>query len=633
MAKILEEVTNLLPKDVKISDIVFEGANIVIYTKDKEFFLNNNGTIREIVDSIKKRVELRPDPSLCMGMEKAEETIKKIIPEDAKVANILFDAQRSVVVIEAEKPGLAIGKSGETLKEIKQKTLWVPTVQRTPSIRSKIIENIRQVLYEESDYRRKFLHNVGKRIYDGWVRGKKEEWVRVTMLGAGREVGRSCILLQTAESRVLLDCGVNVAANSDDYAYPMLEAPEFDLKEIDAVVISHSHTDHIGFLPYLFKYGYKGPVYMTAPTRDVGALLLLDYIGIQQKEAKKALFSSADIKELVKHTICLDYEEVSDITPDIRLTFYNAGHTLGSAMVHLHIGNGLHNFVYAADFNYETSNLLAKAVTKFPRLETIMIEGTYGSKDDIMPTRKESEDYLIQIANNINGKDGKVLMPVLGVGRSQEIMLILERAMREGRIKQVPIYIQGMVWDITAIHTAYPDFFNPKVKKSIFHKDHNPFLSDFFKYVGSQKEMQEVIEKKEACIIMATSGMMTGGASVEYFKALAENKDNALILTCYQGQGSLGRRVQEGEKEIGFQNGNKVEMLKVNMEIHTIHGFSGHSDRRQLLSFVYNLDPKPKKVLVNHGESSKCLDLASSVHKLNRIETNAPKNLESIRLR
>ena len=139
---------------------------------------------------------------------------------------------------------------------------------------SKLIDNIRGVLYENSDSRRKFLDKTGHRIYDGWIRGKKNEWVRLSTLGGGRQVGRSCLLLQTPESRVLLDCGVNVA--NDQKAYPYLESPEFSIKELDAVIITHSHLDHSGFVPYFFKFGYRGPVYCTAPTRDVMSLLQLD---------------------------------------------------------------------------------------------------------------------------------------------------------------------------------------------------------------------------------------------------------------------------------------------------------------------------------------------------------------------
>ena len=210
MSEILKEILASVP-DNMISDAGFEGANIVLYTKDKDFFLNNDGLIRDIVNQVKKRIELRPDHSITLDQEKAEAIIRKEIPEEAQIDQIIFDPQRAIVIIEAEKPGVAIGKQGEILKEIRKKTTWVPVVKRTPAIRSQIIENIRSVLYQNSDYRRKFLDKVGKRIYNGWQRKRKDEWIRVSYLGSGRQVGRSCLLLQTTESRVLLDCGVDVA--------------------------------------------------------------------------------------------------------------------------------------------------------------------------------------------------------------------------------------------------------------------------------------------------------------------------------------------------------------------------------------------------------------------------------------
>tara|TARA_Y100000310_G_C20684375_1_gene818028 strand:- start:712 stop:2613 length:1902 start_codon:yes stop_codon:yes gene_type:complete len=630
--KILEEIKELLPSNAKISSVLFEGANIVLYTKNRDFFLEGGNTVKDIVGTIKKRVELRPDPSLCMEVEKAEKKIKEIIPSEAGKIELNFDIPRSVVVIEAEKPGLAIGKAGEILKNIKKQTFFVPTVQRIPAIDSKIVENIRRVLYESSNERKKFLNNVGERIYGPRKKDRPTKWVRLTFLGAARQVGRSCFLLQTEESNVLLDCGINVAATGED-SHPFFNAPEFNIGDLDAVIISHSHLDHVGLLPLLFKYGYRGPVYMTAPTRDVSSLLLLDLISVGQKDAREALFTSTDIKEMVKHVVTLGYDEVTDVTPDVRLTFYNAGHILGSAMCHLHIGEGLHNLLYTGDMNYELTNLLAPAVTKFPRLETIMIESTYGGKDNVQASRTECEDYLIGIINNTIKRGGKVLLPVLGVGRAQEMQIILERAMREGRIEKVPFFLQGMVRDVTAIHTVYPDFFNNKIKQAVFHKGENPFLSEIFKQVGSRKEMMQVVEETGPCIIMATSGMMTGGASVDYFKHLADDAKNSMVLTCYQGPGSLGKKLQDGEKEIMFQEGNKQVPIKVAMDIHAIHGFTGHSDRKQLVNFVSKLNPKPKKLIAIHGEQSKSLDFASSVHKMFRMETTVPKALESIRLR
>lgn len=629
MPDILKEVIKMLPEG-KVSDAAFEAANIVLYTKDPEYFLDNQGTIRAAVQAVKKRIEVRPDPSICMEPKEAEKLIRKIIPEEAGIDEVIFDPPRAMVMIHADKPGVVIGRGGDLLREIRQKCLWVPLIHRIPPIRSKLIESIHSVLYEHAEERKKFLDKTGHRIYDGWLREKKHEWIRISFLGAGRQVGRSCLLLQTPESRIIMDCGIDPAAEGPE-SYPYLDAPEFNINELDAVIVTHSHLDHSGLIPYLFKFGYRGPVYCTAPTRDIMALLQLDMIKIQRSEGQDPIFTTDEVRQMVLHCIPLEYDEVNDITPDVRLTLYNAGHMLGSSIIHLNIGNGLHNVVYTGDLKYARTNVLEPGNTQFPRVETLIMESTYGGKENTM-AETEADDYMVETIKKTFERGGKVLMPVLGSGRAQEVMIIVERLMREGRIPKAPIYLDGMLWDITAIHTAYPEFLNHNIRQQIFHKENNPFLSELFKRVGSQKERKEIILEEGPCLILATSGMLQGGPSVQYLKELAEGSKHSLVFSCYQPPGSMGHRIREGEKEIFMRENGKDQVLKINMEIHRVE-ITNHSDRRQLMNYVKRCNPMPRKIIVLHGEAGRCLDLASSIHKQFRIETVSPKNLEVIRIR
>jgi uncharacterized protein len=629
MLDILKEITNQLPKG-KVSAAAFEGANIVLYTKDEEYVFSGTSEVKAIVNKLKKRIELRPDPSISMDMEKAEKTIKKLIGKDAGIGDIMFDPQRSCVVIQAEKPGVAIGKAGEKLQEIKKKTLWVPTIHRTPAIKSKIVENIRSVLYENSDFRRNFLHKTGQRIYNGWLRQKKEEWIRITYLGAGREVGKSAILLQTPESRILLDCGINVADNKAPYPY--LEAPEFKIEELDAVIVSHAHLDHVGFIPYLFKFGYRGPVYCTAPTRDIMCLSQLDLVKIQINEGKDPIYTSEEVKEMVKHTITLNYEEVTDITPDVRITLYNAGHMLGGSMIHLHIGNGLHNMLYTGDIKFGKSHSLSQAANTFPRLETLMIESTYGGKESVLPPFKEQDEKLKSIIEETVKRKGKVLCPVLGSGRAQEVLVIIQNMIKEKRIPELPIYIDGMVWDMTAIYTAYPEFLSNSMRSRIFHKNDNPFLYPNIKHIGSRKEREQLIESTDSCIILATSGMLVGGPSVEYLKKIGDDPKHTLVFSCYQGPGSLGRRIQQGEKSFSYREKTTTVTVELKLQIEKFI-VTGHSDRRELMNFISRCSPKPRRVIVNHGEPRQAADFASSIRRTFNIEVNLPRNLDALRLK
>ena len=625
---ILKNITEKLHGD--ITEASFEGANIVLYTDNEKFFKEGEGKIKEIVNEIKKRIELRADQKILHSQEETEKDIRSIVPADAEITDMIFDFHRSIVVIEAKKPGMVIGKQGSILVEIKKKTLWNPQIQRSPAIKSKITENIREVLYENNNYRRKFLNEVGKKVYKEWNPEKTDEWIRLTFLGSGRQVGRSAILLQTPNSKILLDCGIDVASKGQD-RFPYFNIPEFDIAQLDAVIISHAHLDHVGLLPYLYKMGYKGPVYMTPPTRDIAALLSLDFIGVAYKQAAQPLFASTDIKEMVKHSVCLNYNEVTDVTPDVRITFYNSGHCLGGAMVHMNIGNGAHNLLYSGDYKYGKSRLLDPAIINFPRIESVITESTYGSKNDVLPPRAQSEEKLLELVNKTIERGGKVLIPELGLGRAQETMLILEDAMKTGKLKKVPIYIDGMIWDINAIHTAYPDFLSTQVRSSIF-QDKNPFVSETFSRVGSAQERKKVIEEG-VCIILATSGMLVGGASVEYFKEFAGNAKNSIIFVCYQGVGSLGRMVQEGIKETRMIVDGREEIVKINLEVCTIDGLTAHAGRNEILAFFNNMSPKSKRIIINHGEVSKSLDLASALYKIQRVETNVPRNLETVRLR
>ncbi|TRM89596.1 beta-CASP ribonuclease aCPSF1, partial [Sulfolobus sp. A20-N-G8] len=404
------------------------------------------------------------------------------------------------------------------------------------------------------------------------------------------------------------------------------------LEELDAVVVTHAHLDHCGMIPFLFKYGYEGPVYATPPTRDIMALMQLDSLDIAEREGRPTPYSAKEVRKELLHTITLDYEEVTDIAPDIRLTFYNAGHILGSAIAHLHIGDGKHNIVYSGDFKYARTRLLDKANDEFPRVDTLIMETTYGAKEQ--ENREESELELLEVINKTLTKGGKVLIPVLAVGRGQEIMLVINDMMKKKLIPEVPVYVTGLVDEVTALHNAYPEWLGREVRDSILYKDENPFTSEFFKRIEGFKED---IAQGEPSIIIATSGMLNGGPALEFFKALAPDSKNSIVFVSYQAEGTLGRKVRDGAKEIQIiDRDGRVENIKIGMEIKAIEGFSGHSDRRQLLAFLRNIQPKPKNVILNHGEASSIRSFANYIKEENRLgykpNIYTPNILDSLRV-
>ena len=628
---ISQHILQNIPPQAEVTRIEYEGPALAVYSKKPEFLVEQSYIIADIVKLIRKRIVVRSDPSIRAKERETERIIKNIVSEEAEITNINFDPSLGEVIIEAKKPGVVIGKNGEVLQEIIKKTHWRPRILRSPPIPSKIIAHMRHFLYSESKERERILRSIGERIFRPSVYEAGD--VRLTALGGFQQVGRSAILVQTRESNVLLDCGINPGSTSPTVAFPRLDMPQFDLDALDAVVISHAHLDHCGFLPFLFKYGYDGPVYCSAPTSSLMTLLQLDYLDVANKQGIMPPYSQKDVRDTVMHTIPLRYGSVTDIAPDVRLTLHNSGHILGSSIVHLHIGEGLHNLVYTGDYKFGKSMLLEPAVSIFPRAETIITESTYGAPDDIMPTRAEAEQSIVNIINETLDREGKVLVPVPAVGRAQEIMLVIDDYMRRGLLKEAPVFVEGMISEATAIHTAYPEYLAKGVRNSILYEGINPFQSDYFTIVEHPSAREEIVDGDQ-CIILATSGMLEGGPVIDYFKRLAGDKRNTIIFVSYQIEGTMGSRVQKGLADVPIINSNgKMEVMKVEMQVESVRGFSGHSDRRQLVNYIRRLRPKPERIIVLHGEKSKSISMANLFERKYKVEALVPEVLETIKLR
>ncbi|MFX0000156.1 MAG: beta-CASP ribonuclease aCPSF1 [Candidatus Hodarchaeota archaeon] len=630
LKRIKDEISLNLPSQITVQKIEFEGPEIAVYSENSDVEATEGSTIlKDLAKTMRKRVVFRWNVDKRKDPVETEAYIRNLVNEDAEISNIEFDHTRGEVIIESGKPGLVIGKKGVNLKEIRTNTFWQPKTIRTPPLTSRTIQLIRGMLQKERQTQKDILLEIGKRIHRPAL--FKDLNIRLTALGGFREVGRSCILMQTRDSNVLLDVGLNVGNPNDKF--PFFEIPEFSVRDLDAVIISHAHLDHCGLVPFLYKYGYRGPVYCTLPTRNLATMLQLDFIQICEKEGTPLPYSKRDVKSTVLHTIPLSWGKVTDIAPDIKLTLHNSGHILGSSMIHLHFGKGDYNFVYTGDFKYQKTRLLEKAAVKFPRVESLLIESTYGGPQDRIPSRQESEKELKQILNTTLKRGGKVLIPVLAVGRAQELLIVLEEYISKGFIDKVPIFIDGLISEATAIHTANPDYLSSDLREKILHQGKNPFLSDYFETVSAQEERLDII-KGGPCIIMATSGMLIGGPSVQYLKALASDSNNSLIFVSYQVSGTLGSRIQRGFREFQYVDAKgRTQLVRLNLKVFTLEGFSGHSSRSQISQFLRRIQPRPKTVIVNHGEESKCISLSTMIHKKLRKTTKSPKNLETIFLK
>lgn len=628
MATILQSI----PKEAKVTKIEYEGPRIALYTNAPRYLMENNELISNLVNIIKKRIVIRTDESIRKSEEEARKILAECIPKDANFQGAFFDTATGEVSIEAKRPWLLQRDAKEfNHAEITEKIGWKLRIRKATTIPSRTIQTINATLKLTSAERSKQFKQIGDEIFRPRLAQKSE--ISLVTLGGFSQVGRSSMLLSTPESKILVDCGINPGAKHPMDSFPRLDFLDITLDELDAIVIGHAHLDHTGFLPALCKFGYKGPIYCTEPTLPMMNLIQLDAIKVAAAQGRTPIYSERDVKQIMKQAITLPYGTVTDISPDIKLVFANAGHILGSALCHFHIGNGDHNFVYSGDIKFGKSILFEAASWNFPRVETLLIESTYGAKEDIQPTRQEVESAFINAVNNTLADGGKVLIPIPAVGRAQEIMMVIDHYMKSGEMVEAPVFTEGMISEASAIHEAYPEYLARELKQKILETDDNPFDSEYFTNIEHADAREEPMRDNSPCIILATSGMLEGGPVLEYFKNIAPDKKNKVLFVSYQVNGTMGRRVLDGSKQVTMLGKEgKVEVVTINCSVEKLDGFSGHSDYNQLMSFVQRLRPKLRRVLVNHGERRKSENLAMNIRRMFRVPAHYPQVQEAIKL-
>ncbi len=628
MATILQSI----PKEANVTKIEYEGPRIALYTNTPRYLMENNEIISNLVNVIKKRIVVRTDESIRKSEEEARQILTQLIPKDADLQGTFFDTATGEVSLEAKRPWLLHRNAQEfNHPEVTEKIGWKLRIRKATTNPSSTIQTINYNLKISSADRSKQLRQIGDEIFRPRLTQKSE--VSLFTLGGFGQVGRSCMLLTTAESKILIDCGINPGARTPSESFPRLDWTNITLDDLDAVVIGHAHLDHTGFLPVLCKYGYKGPIYCTEPTLPMMNLIQFDAIKVASAQGRTPMYSDRDVKQIMRQAITLPYGTVTDISPDIKLVLANAGHILGSALCHFHIGNGDHNFVYSGDIKFAKSILFEAASWNFPRVETLLIESTYGAKEDIQPSRQEVESAFINAINNTLTDGGKILIPIPAVGRAQEIMMVIDHYMKSGEMVEASVFTEGMISEASSIHEAYPEYLARELRQKILETDDNPFDSEYFTNVEHPDAREEPLRDGSPCIILATSGMLEGGPVLEYLKNIAPDKKNKILFVSYQVNGTLGRRVLDGSKQVSLMGKEgKVQVVNINCGIEKLDGFSGHSDYNQLISFVHKLRPKLRRVLVNHGERRKSENLSMSIRRMFRVASHYPQIQEAIKL-
>lgn len=610
---IMAVILQSLPQEASLTKIEYEGPSIALYSRNPSYLLHNNQLVLNMVNSIKKRIVIRTDESLRRSQDEARKIIADSVPRDAGLVSTFFDAALGEAVIFAKKP-TTILHDGEDLY-LSEKIGWRVKIRKAPQSMLPI-ETLYNLLSETVGQRTRFYREVGDKIFRSRLTQQAE--ASLLTLGGFAEIGRSCMLLETQESKIILDCGLNLSTKDSLAAVPRFDIAGISMEDIDAVVLSHAHLDHTGFLPALFKYGYRGPVYCTEPTLLLMSILQRDYL---KHSGKDALYSEHDINSAVAHTITLMHGIVTDISPDVKLVLSNSGHIIGSTSIHLNIGNGEHNLVYTSDMKFGKTLTVENASWNFPRVETMIIESTYGGKEDIMCPREQAENELAATVERTVAIGGHILLPVPAAGISQELIIILDRLRKAGRF-QASVFVEKTISEATVVYETYPEFLSKDLGQSVLESEMSQFGSEF-----STVE-SKTLQPSEPTVVLAPSSMLIGGPSVGYLKQIASDPKSAIVILSYQSLDTPGRALLDGAKQIQVQG----QTLDIKCQVKRIDGLGSHSDYNQLMAYVLRLRPKLRRILVNHGERPKAQNLASSINKQFRIQTQHPLVEEAIKL-
>ena len=584
MATILQN----LPRECSLTKIEYEGPRIALYSNQPEFLLKNYQVVSNIVNLIKKRIVLRLDESIRKQESEVIKIIEKNISKETGFTDLLFDPVLGEATIFVRKINEIIHNEETITNTLINQTGWKINFKKTPRNLSTLKE-INKIISKTSEYRTQFYKRIGEKIF----REKLDPNVEASLISLGgfAEIGRSSMILSTNESNILIDCGLNLYTQDPFLMFPRFDSVGIKPSEIDAIVLSHAHFDHTGFVPILFKFGYDGPIYCTEPTSLLMYILFREHI---KRYKEKAHYSDKEIEEVFSHLIYLNYNIVTDLSPDIKITPYNSGHVLGSSSFHFHIGNGNHNFVYTGDLKFGKSCYLENAVWNFPRVETLLIEATNGGRDDIFLSREDAIEKLINSINTTIKNKNTVLIPTQLIGTTQEIIITLNQLLKQRKIEKCKIYIDKLIIDVNSIHESYSEFLNKEIHQNIISGVYNPFRSRSLNAINILEDKKDL----EPGIIILPSSMLQCIDSTHYLKKIIYDPNNMIIFISNQVNGTVGKGIVDKGKKISINNND----YNIECKIETNYSFNSHSDFNQLNAYISRLKPKLRKILVNHGD-------------------------------
>jgi metallo-beta-lactamase family protein len=456
--------------------------------------------------------------------------------------------------------------------------------------------------------------------------------MKITFLGAARTTTGSMHLVEACGKRILLDCGLYQGHRKE--AFEKNRNLPVDAKKIDFVILSHAHIDHSGNLPQLVKNGFRGRVYARSQTVDLCEVMLRDSCFLQRRDIEyvnkkrraqgkhlfEELYSEQDVDALMELTTPVHLHTPTEIAPGLTLTFFNAGHILGSALVQLDVAGGKgrnHRILFSGDLGQPDQPILRHY--EYPEgADILLIESTYA--DRIHPAAGPVQGKLEMLVKKIERRKSKLLIPAFSVGRTQQIIYYLNRLAMEGKLPDIPIYIDSpLSQKATKIYSNHIGCYNEEALEMI-KRGVNPLHVKGMHFISTPEESKALNDKPGPMIIIAASGMCEGGRVVHHLKQIVTDPWNIILIVGFQAENTLGRRLVEEHNPIRILG----EELELNARVETINALSAHADRNGLVDWFRKVGGNVKHAFAIHGEPEKVEAMRSLLLEYGAPAATAP---------
>ncbi|WP_353685044.1 MBL fold metallo-hydrolase [Thermodesulfovibrio sp. 3907-1M] len=436
--------------------------------------------------------------------------------------------------------------------------------------------------------------------------------MKIQFFGATKTVTGSCFLLEAEKHNILIDCGL---FQEDEKEYLNYEPFPFNPRKVELMILTHAHLDHSALMPKLIKEGFRGKIITTPATKDLLEIMLFDALKVQKNENyKQPLYDEENIYRALKQIETLSYQKTLNFN-GIDIKLFDAGHILGSATVQLNINSK--KIAFSGDIGRSGYPILRDPEVP-EEADYLILESTYGNR--VHKTLDESIKELILAIKETFQKGGNVIIPAFAVGRTQDLLYILNKTVRQGLLQPVNVYLDSpLAEEATRIYLSHPELFDDEALREMRSPNRSAIKLHFVKTVEESKKLNSI---KSNAVIIAGSGMCQGGRIVYHLYHNIDREECSIIFAGFQAKGTLGRKIVDGEKEVSILG----KILPVRAKVYTIGGFSAHADRDELLNWLQSIKTKPEIFLV-HGEAKVIEAFKNSIEEKLGFQCRIPERL------